>query len=119
MRTIIIREKRKKRKPETDLMRAIRDYLRLTGWFVVRFQQGLGAMPGIPDLYIIKNGRSVWVEVKMPGKILSPAQKDFFEIIRFHKGEAVTLYSIEDAQSYFRETRSVSTLPGIKPQTLA
>jgi len=41
-------------------------YLRIKGWFVVNMFQSLGSYKGIADLYAIKEGRSVWIELKTP-----------------------------------------------------
>jgi hypothetical protein len=48
-----------KRKREGEILRAVRDYLRVEGWLVIRNQQGLGSYKGLPDLTAIRGGE-VW-----------------------------------------------------------
>ena len=54
----------KKQTPETAIKKAIKDYLRLSGWFTFSIMQGLGSYRGIADIYAIKNGNGLWIEVK-------------------------------------------------------
>lgn len=49
---------------ESEIQRQIKDYLQWRGWFVVKIHQSLGSYRGIADLYAIREGRSVWIEVK-------------------------------------------------------
>ena len=58
--------KTKKKKVETGIQDDIRTFLTHLGWFVTRHQQGLGSMKGIPDLSAIKNGITIYIEVKTP-----------------------------------------------------
>lgn len=40
--------------------------------------KAMGCRPGIPDLvFILPDGRTAFLELKMPGGSLSPAQRDF------------------------------------------
>lgn len=67
---------------ENDVERACIDVLRLKGYYVVRLQSGLlktpdgrwirVGEPGLPDYCAIK--RDFFLEVKAPGRKLSPAQ---------------------------------------------
>ena len=50
--------------PETAVKKSIRDYLKLSGWFTFSIMQGLGSYRGIADIYAIKNGNGLWIEVK-------------------------------------------------------
>ena len=81
---------------ESDIQATIRDYLRLTGWFVVRHQQGLGSHKGLSDLQAVKGGRVLWIEVKTPRGRLSQHQKRFREEILAAGGEYVVARSLED-----------------------
>lgn len=86
-------------KPETEIMRQIRDYLRLKGWLVYRNHQTLGSTRGVPDLTAIKDDRAVWIEVKRPGGRLSKHQQRFRDEMLSHCGEHVRYilaYSLED-----------------------
>lgn len=47
---------------EADIKRAIKDYLRYSGWYCFHIQQAMGSHPGIADIFAIKGGRGVWIE---------------------------------------------------------
>ena len=83
---------------ETDIQNAIREYLRWRGWFVIRHQQGLGCHKGLSDLTAIKNGRTVYIEVKAPKGKLSEWQLDFQADIEAHGGLYVVARSVEDVE---------------------
>jgi|ETNvirnome_2_300_1030623.scaffolds.fasta_scaffold20872_3 Holliday junction resolvase len=51
---------------ETAEKHAIRDYLRLNGWFVYHNLAGLGCYAGLADLTALRNGVVVQIEVKTP-----------------------------------------------------
>ena len=92
----------KKGKPkgttETEIQNAIRDFLRWRGWFVIRHQQGLGCHKGLSDLTAIKNGQTVYIEVKRPKGTQSEWQLDFQADIEAHGGLYVVARSIEDVE---------------------
>ena len=94
--------KGKKDKPkgptETDIQNAIREYLRWRGWFVIRHQQGLGCHKGLSDLTAIKNGKTVYIEVKRPMGKQSEWQLDFQADIEAHGGLYVVARSVEDVE---------------------
>ena len=52
--------------PETIIQGQVRDALRLDGWYVIRHQQGMGSHPGLSDLTAIKDGVTIYVEIKTP-----------------------------------------------------
>ncbi|WP_051688322.1 hypothetical protein [Desulfofalx alkaliphila] len=86
-----------KNKPtEAHIQRQIRDYLQWHGWFVVKIHQSLGSYKGIADLYAIKNGRSVWIEVKTPRGRQSQHQEKFQRDIEDHGGEYMVARCVED-----------------------
>lgn len=81
---------------EKDLQAAIRDYLRLMGWYVVKIHQSLGSHRGIADLYAIKNGRHVWIEVKTAKGVLSEHQAAFRDAIEQQGGTYIAARSVDD-----------------------
>ena len=97
--------KGKKGKPkgptETDIQNAIRDFLRWRGWFVIRHQQGLGSHKGLSDLTAIKNGRTVYIEVKNIFGKLSEKQIEFKSDIENHGGIYLVVRSIADIEAEF------------------
>ena len=69
---------RKKRRmtPETALKAACKQYLQLQGWLTYPLvQQGIGAIRGLPDRIAIKNGRTVYLEMKAGKGRLSEDQE--------------------------------------------
>jgi hypothetical protein len=83
---------------ESDIQAAIRDYLRWTGWFCFKVHQSLGCYPGVADLYAIKDGRSVWIEVKRPGGRQSDDQAQFQSEVEKHGGIYILARSVEDVK---------------------
>lgn len=88
----------KSKATETDIMRAIRDFLRLHGWKVVRNHQSLGSEKGIPDLTAIRGGETVWIEVKTPKGRLSAYQEAWLQDLEDHGGWWIVARSIEDVE---------------------
>ena len=66
-----------KTQPESVILRAVRRFLGVGGWYVVRHQAGLGTHPGLADLQAIRDGRVVMIEVKTASGRLSEAQERF------------------------------------------
>lgn len=86
----------RKTKGETGILRAVRDYLRLRGWFVIRMQQGLGCHKGISDLVAVKEGMTLWIEVKTARGKLSKHQERFREQITDSGCIYVVVRGVED-----------------------
>jgi len=86
--------------PETGILRAVRDYLRVQGWLVIRQQQGMGSHKGIADLYCLKDGRSVWLEIKTPTGKQSRYQQTFQADVEAYGGEYVVARSVDDVMSW-------------------
>lgn len=86
----------KNKSTEADIQRQIRDYLLWQGWFVFKIHQSLGSYKGVADLYAIKNGRGVWIEVKTPRGRQSEHQEQFEKDILSHGGEYLLARSVED-----------------------
>ena len=91
------RELRQKIKiTENDIKLQVKQYLSLKGYFHFPILQGRGAYKGIPDRIAIKNGRTIYLEVKKPGGIQSPEQIDFEWNITRQKGEYYLIDCLED-----------------------
>ncbi len=61
--------------------------------YFVRFSR-----PGASDIFAIKNGRFIAIEVKKPGGKLSPNQVTFLEEVREAGGLAIVAYSLADVE---------------------
>ncbi len=83
---------------EADIQSAIRECLRWNGWFVIRHQQTLGSHRGLSDLTAIKDGLTVYIEVKTASGILSADQEAFKAEIEAHGGRYIVARSVEDVQ---------------------
>lgn len=83
---------------EKEIQAAIKQYLQLKGWYVIRHQQGLGCHKGLSDLTAIKDGKTIYIEVKKPGGTQSWAQIEFERQIKDHGGTYFVATSVEDVQ---------------------
>lgn len=83
---------------ERDIQKQIKEYLQWNCWFVVKIHQSLGSYPGIADLYAVKDGRSIWIEVKTPAGRQSSAQTEFQRQVEAHGGVYVLAREIEDLE---------------------
>ena len=83
---------------ESDIQRQIKEYLQWQGWYVVKIHQSLGSHKGIADLYAIREGRSVWIEVKTAIGRLSKDQEKYRAEIEAQGGEYYVMRSVEDVE---------------------
>ena len=81
---------------EGAILAALRSYLRLRGWYVIRHQQSMGSHKGLSDLTAIKDGITVYLETKRPGAPLSPVQEQFKTAIEGHGGVYRVVASYDD-----------------------
>jgi hypothetical protein len=87
---------------EGDILRAVRDFLRLHGWKVTRIHQSLGSERGIPDLVVIREGRTIWIECKTPTGRLSEYQERWLQDLEDHGGHYIVARSVEDVEHLCR-----------------
>jgi hypothetical protein len=85
---------------ETQIRNAIATYLAETGWRVTRIVPYRYMEKGVPDLYAIRRGRSVWIEVKTPAKKnnVSEWQARWRDQHLAHGGEWLLATSVEDVE---------------------
>ncbi len=83
---------------EGDILKAIREFLWGHGWKVTRMHQSFGSEKGIPDLYAIRGGQSVWIEVKTPTGRLSKYQERWLQDLEDHGGHYIVARSVEDVE---------------------
>ena len=81
---------------ESDIQRDIKSYLEIHGWFVVKIHQSLGSYKGIADLFALKDGQAVWIEVKTPKGTLSEYQEQFRDDITRCGGRYMVARSVDD-----------------------
>ena len=85
-----------KTQKETYIRRSITDALRLAGWAVFYIFQGLGSYKGISDLIAMKDGRTVYIEVKTETGRQSEHQKQFERICIEHGCRYILARSVND-----------------------
>lgn len=84
---------------ESEIQAAIKQYLQLKGWFVVKIHQSLGSYKGIADLYCLKNGAHAWIEVKTAKGRLSEHQWKFGEDVTQRGGVYIVARGIDDVKA--------------------
>lgn len=83
---------------ESAIRKQIQDYLRWQGWTVLYHLQGLGCFKGMSDLQALKNGRSVFVEIKRPGGRQSEYQQKFQALVEAAGFEYVLAKDVADVE---------------------
>ena len=83
---------------ETFIRRSITDALRRAGWDVTYHLQGVGSRKGFPDLTAMKEGRTVYIEVKTETGRQSDYQKEFEQICISHGCRYILARSVKDVQ---------------------
>ena len=83
---------------ESEIQRQIKEALQWRGWFVVKIHQSLGSYRGIADLYALRDGQHVWIEVKTDRGVQSEYQKKFQRDIEKHGGTYILARSVEDVE---------------------
>lgn len=96
-----------KQNPETVIQNQIRDLLRMDGWFVIRHQQGMGCHKGLSDLSAIKDGVTIYIEVKTKTGKQSDWQREFQKDIENHGGTYILARRIEDVEPYLTSIKKL------------
>jgi len=81
---------------ENDVKRQVKDYLNIKGWFNFPLTAGMGSYPGLPDRIAIKNGRTLYIEVKRPGGKQSVNQMTFQSDIWAKGGHYILVKCLDD-----------------------
>lgn len=87
---------------ESLIQSSIISYLTKRGWLVVKLIQT--NMNGTPDLMALKDGKTVFIEVKQPGK--KPNDLQAYRIEKLNKAgfEAFCATSLQDVSNFFALT---------------
>jgi hypothetical protein len=102
-----------RRRPEQQIQRALADHLRLRAhkgvfWFACEnggyrtaieaaVLKSCGIKRGVPDLILIKSGRTFGLELKAPNGRLSPAQEAAHEEMRAAGAEVAVAVGVDEA----------------------
>jgi hypothetical protein len=84
----------------SGLVKAVMDYLHISGAWVFKVQGGLGQRAGVVDILAVLQGRAIGVECKTGRAVLSPSQQ--IEMAAMRKAGAIVvecrdLNDLEDA----------------------
>ena len=96
-----------KPQPESFILNQVRDILRLDGWDVTRHQQGMGSRRGFPDLTALKDGKTLYIEIKTRTGKQSAYQVEFQKICEAHGGTYILARSIEDVKPYLTSIKTL------------
>lgn len=83
--------------PESRLSRAIGAGIIARGGFVFKVHGGPTMMSGLPDLVGVIDGRSIWLETKMPDGVVSPKQLLVHRKITRAGGNLIVPRSVREA----------------------
>ena len=97
----------KRTQPETLIRRAIVQLLKLDGWDVTYHQQGPLCRKGFPDLTALKDGRTLYIEVKTKTGKQSAYQVEFQQICEAHGGTYVLARSVDDLKPYLTSIKTL------------
>jgi hypothetical protein len=81
-------------------------YLEANNWLAIKLIQT--NKNGIPDLMALKDGRTVFIEVKKPGKKPNDLQKYRMDQLSKKGFDAITATSTHDVQNFFDLTVKIS-----------
>ena len=88
----------KKITKESSIQTAINKLLAENGWFVVKIM--MASKNGIPDLMAIKNGKTIFIEVKNEIGRLSKIQEYRIKEMQQHGAEVIVARSKEEIKPY-------------------
>ncbi len=91
---------------ETDIKKIITQYLKRSGYFVIRINSGRAkggkihmAEAGTPDIFALKDGQSYFLETKKNSKLVPSAiQQEKMRQIESHGGVCYVVSSLEQVQ---------------------
>jgi hypothetical protein len=91
------------RKPEdleSDLQSDIIDFAHIRGWFAVKIVSP--SRRGMMDIYCLRRGRHVWMEVKRLGEEARPQQERVARDLRAQQAEVYVVDSLDRAREILR-----------------
>jgi len=92
------------RNPETPLTNKIRTVLKMAGWETWKISDSFTR--GYPDLYCFKNGMSLWLEIKVPGKKPNSQQRQKIKHLSEHGIPARWTDSVAGAMKIIKEVEN-------------
>ena len=92
--------KKPDRKLESDLQSDILDFAQTRGWFAVKITSP--SRRGMMDVYALRKGRHVWMEVKQEGEVPRPQQQFVAREMKAQGAEVYAVDSMERAREILR-----------------
>ena len=89
---------------ETQLKVKVQKYLKSIGAFYFKHSDRFSA--GVPDLSVVYNGRTIWIELKTNIGRVSKMQKFYIDAINNAGGEAYVCRSLDEVKDIIRAERS-------------
>lgn len=100
------------RASEHAIMQSILEWLYYKGWMCWRHNSGMVrtihntmvrmGVAGMPDVFALKDGFLIGVEVKRPGKKPTDIQERMMKELREHGAGTVVATSVEDVERYLK-----------------
>jgi hypothetical protein len=84
---------------ESIIQTSIKKYLEANGWMVIKLIQT--TMNGIPDLMALRGGRTVFIEVKQPGKKPTDLQVYRHGKLKEKGFDVITATSTREVENFF------------------
>ena len=84
---------------ESTIEKAVNKYARSLGWLAYKFTSPSNR--GVPDALYIKDGLTIYVEFKAPGKQLRPLQAEVIKRFRANGAIVHVIDSIEQGKEVF------------------
>jgi hypothetical protein len=85
---------------ESDLQADIIDFAHVRGWFCEKVESRSGR--GIMDLYALRRGRHVWIEVKRLGEVPRPQQAKRAREMKAQGAEVYAVDSLDRAREILK-----------------
>ena len=95
---------------ESSIQSKIIKWLKSDGYFVTKLMGT--STNGIPDVLAIKNGKTIFVEVKRPGRKAEPLQEYRMKELNMKGALAFVAHSVEETKIKIYKTR---TSNGVQP----
>lgn len=91
---------------ESSLTRAALAALNaLPGIWAIKVHGNPYQAAGAPDICVVKDGLSLWIEMKKPGEGPTPLQKRIAGRIRAAGGQVITATSVKEAMDFVLQAR--------------
>mgnify|MGYP001285181183 CR=1 FL=1 len=88
---------------EKELTKEMKKYWKNNGWLAIRNQQNIGSHKGIADFIVIKDGITVFVELKGAKGKQTQDQKKFCEDVVNHGGYYCVCRSADEFVLYIQD----------------